>query len=56
MGPAFWQSYSLTKGFSAALLSRVDQGTLFAALLNNLRPCTDADNAGKDMNGAVCLD
>ena len=25
------------------------------ALLNNLRPCTDADNAGKDMNGAVCL-
>ena len=55
MGLGFWQSYSLTKGFSAALLSRVDKGALFAALLNNLRPCTDADNAGKDMNGAVCL-
>ena len=55
MGPSFWQAYSLTKGFSAALLARVDKDALFAALLNNLRPCTDADNAGKDMNGAVCL-
>jgi hypothetical protein len=25
MGPVFWQSYSLTKGFTAALLSRVDK-------------------------------
>ena len=55
IGPDFFKSYSFTRGFSAALLARVNKTQLYAMLLANLRPCTDADNADRDMNGAVCL-
>lgn len=55
MGADFFRSYSLTKGFSAALLARVDKSLLFPNMLLNLRPCSDADNRDRDMNGKVCL-
>lgn len=55
MGSDFFQAYSFTKGFTAALLARVDKQVVFPALMRNLRPCTDSDNLARDMNGAVCL-